>query len=115
MKTLEVMCIVLTRTMPSCTPDSRMASATSGVMLTKAILPGMLSVRYLVWDFIDFGEWCAYHSPLTYSPLTNHSPNHHSLIHIRIRAEVFHDLLALAFVVHEVEALAVVAFFDAGL
>src|SRR5262249_54679254 len=52
MKTLEVMCIELHRTIPSVTPLLRTASATCGVMLTNAILEGTLSVRYSVWDFM---------------------------------------------------------------
>src|SRR5690348_2231706 len=53
MNTELVMCIVFTSTNPSCTPLFVTASRTCGVMFTKAILLGMLSVRYSVWAFMD--------------------------------------------------------------
>src|SRR5262245_56048385 len=52
MNTLAVMCIELQSTRPSMTPLFLTASATCGVMFTKAIFEAMLNVRYSVWDFI---------------------------------------------------------------
>src|SRR5262249_53920580 len=52
MNTLDVICIVLTRQRPSCTPLARTASSTSVVIFTNSIFDGMFSVRYLVCDFM---------------------------------------------------------------
>ena len=58
MKTLAVMCIVLTSTRPSCTPLLRTASSTCGVMFRNAIFDGMLNVRYSVCDFMLASRRC---------------------------------------------------------
>src|SRR4051794_26777252 len=54
MKTDEVICMELTRTIPSRTPLFRTASATCGVMFSKAILDGIFICKYWVCDFILF-------------------------------------------------------------
>src|ERR1700687_5114001 len=52
MKTLAVMCMELHSTRPSFTPLLRTICSTCGVMFSKAILDGMLNVRYSVNDFM---------------------------------------------------------------
>lgn len=46
------MCIALTKTSPSATPDLRTASSTWAVMFTKPMRAGTLNVRCSVCDFM---------------------------------------------------------------
>src|SRR5262245_21333343 len=74
MKTLLVMCIVLTSTSPSCTPLLRTAASTSGVTFLKAILEGMLKVRYSVWDFMALPLMFSGHDVCYFEPGSAFSP-----------------------------------------
>src|SRR5205823_6689325 len=55
--TLEVMCMALTSTKPSFTPDSSMTRWTSTVMLVKPRRAGRENQSSLRWDFMDCSNY----------------------------------------------------------